>query len=240
MIDNLESQLLHQLNHYLARSPAGFDQALNLIDRLPWLLAAGVLAALWFLGEPGTVPTKRAGLTQLESRGRVLLILAALAISFLCVEALQAAVFRPRPLVNAPLEIPIHPQTWQVIRNDLAWQSSFPALQPTLLLVITTGLFYFNRYAGGLALLASAYFGALQVGVGFHWPGDILAGGLVGILTTSSLLAVKPLLDRILTPLVLEFEIHPGLAYALGFLILFDLSQKFATIGSLTALVHLY
>jgi undecaprenyl-diphosphatase len=88
-----------------------------------------------------------------------------------------------------------------------------------------------------MALLASLYLSALRVGVGLHWPSDILAGGLIGTLVTLLCLPLEPMLARWLHPIALQFEAHPRWAYALGFLAMLDLSQQFAATQALLQLV---
>lgn len=233
MINPLEWWLAQQLNSWVANSPVAFYRGLELSNRAPWLLAAVVLAGLWFVGEPGAIPTRPGSLTRLESRRRILLMLAALAISYLVTRLLQAAIFHPRPLVEAPLKHPIDPAVWQAVRDSLVATTGFPSFQAAMLFVIITGIFNIKAWAGYPALLAGAYFGALQVGLGFHWPIDVLAGALTGVLAASLTLVSLPLWRRLLTPIVLQFEYRQALAYPLGFLVLLGLAQQFAGLGSL-------
>lgn len=232
-MNNLELWLIYRLNEWIAASPATFYQSLNWIDQGLWLFVVVVLSALWFVGEPGAIPTRQDALTRLESRRRVLVMLAALVIAYFVTQWLRTAIFHPRPLVNVPLQHPIDPAVWQAIRHNLSAQSGFPSFQMAMLLVVITGIFSLKPWAGYPALLAGGYFGALQIGLGFHWPIDVFAGALVGVLTTSLMLAGQRWWYRLLTPIVLQFEYGQALAYPVGFLILLDLSQKFAGITSL-------
>lgn len=233
----IDQLLLDWLNTYLARSPGAFTHAIALSDRTPWLLMAFILAALWFVGESGAVPTRRGGKTRLQSRRHVVLTLVAMVLVFILARALQHIVPRSRPLVDLPLQIPIEPQVWSAIRGSLELQGAFPSEHAAILFAVTTGAFSLDRRLGFLAILGSLYFCALRIGIGFQWPSDILAGALLGVLATSLILAAEPLVRPLLEPLLLLFEHRPALVYPVGFLILFDLSQKFAILFAVLAMV---
>jgi len=237
-MNGFESWLLHRSNDWVARSPASFAGALDFTDRGLWLLMAAVLAGLWFVGEPGIIPTEKGKITRLDNRQRILLMLGAMGISSGLARLLQLTVFHARPLVDVGLKAPIDPQVWQTVSSRLEPQSGFPSYQMALILVLVTGMFYHHAGAGGLALLAGAYYGLLVVGLGFYWPIDILAGALLGVLITSLLFICQPCWRRLLRPIVLQFEYHQILAHLTGFLFLFDLSQKFATSSSLLRILY--
>lgn len=220
--------LLHWLNDWVAQSPANFHQALAWVEQNAWIWVAVVLTAFWFWGEPGAFPSTTGKITRLESRRKLILTLGALGVAFLLTRLLQNGVFHPRPLVDTPLQIPIEPDKWHAIRTNLAMRSGFPGFLAVTLFGVTTTLFSFNRWVGFAAVLASSYFCALQIGLGFYWPIDILAGALLGVLVITLALFSQPLWSWFLNPVVLLFEARQALAYPAGFLVMFELSQKFA------------
>ena len=233
----VDSWLLHLLNHWVARSPDAFANALRNTQEMPWQLAALAFTAFWFMGTDGAVATEPGKRTRLENRQRVLLLFIATIIGYLVVNSLQLVVIRERPLLAASLLAPIPPDVWQNIQSVFAQPDSFPSDHAVLFLVITTGAFFFDRRLGVLALLASLYLSALRIGIGLRWPSDMLAGGLIGILVTLLCLTLEPKLGRWLRPIALQFEAHPRWAYVLGFLAIFDLSQQFAATQALLHLV---
>lgn len=229
--------LLNLLNDWVAQSPATFNIALRNTQEMPWQMAALAFTAFWFMGQRGAVATEPGERTRLQNRQRVLLLFIALIIGYLVAGSLQIAVVRERPLLVTSLLAPIPPHVWQSIQAVFVQPNSFPSDHAVLFFVITTGAFFFDRRLGLLALLVSLYLSALRIGVGLHWPSDILAGGLIGILVTLLCLPLEPMLVRCLRPVVLQFEAHPRWAYVVGFLAMFDLSQQFAATQALLYLV---
>ena len=62
-----------------------------------------------------------------------------------------------------------------------AASSSFPSGHASLFFALGTVLYFYNKKAGILFLLASAAIGIARVAAGLHWPIDIIAGALIGI-----------------------------------------------------------
>ncbi|HEY9638043.1 MAG TPA: phosphatase PAP2 family protein [Coleofasciculaceae cyanobacterium] len=120
------------------------------------------------LGKPEADSLKSRRLTRLESRRRVVLLFVALVMSFVMTRVLASIFARPRPLVNALLEIPIDPIVWKDVKGALSLQGAFPSDHAAMFAVITTGVFSINRWAGCVALIVSLYFSALRIGIGFH------------------------------------------------------------------------
>ncbi len=233
----LDHWFLQAANHWVARSDAAFYQALSLSERSSWVWAACAFVALWFTGDPNPSESQSARLSRLECRRRVLLLALALPLSFLLAQVIQKYVDRPRPLFSAELEIPIDPEVWQGIKGAFSMHGSFPSDHAVMFAVIITGVFSVNVWAGLLALVIGLYYSVLRVGVGFHWPSDVVAGGLLGTLVTGLLLFIKPALLKILDFMLLQFERYQVVTYPVGFLMLLDLSQKLSTLFYYVALV---
>ncbi len=92
--------------------------------------------------------------------------------------------------------------------------------------VIITGALSINVWAGLLTLAIGLYYSILRIGIGFHWPSDVLAGALLGVLVTLLLFVIKPHLVKILDLVILQFDRYPTITYPLSFLMLLDLSQN--------------
>jgi membrane-associated phospholipid phosphatase len=234
--------LLKLFNHWVARSPEAFYKALSLSNHPSWLLATCTIVSLWFvgkseLGKPETDSIKSRKLIRLESRRRVVVLFIALVISFVLTRVVASIFDRPRPLVNALLEIPIDPTVWKDVKGALSMQGAFPSDHAAMFAVVTVSVFSINRWAGWMALVVSLYFSALRIGIGFHWPSDMFVGALIGVLITLLLLGIKPRLHRVLDPLLLHFERFPTVAYPIAFLVLLDLSQKFSGLFGFLSLI---
>lgn len=230
-----ETLLLHWLNAWVARSPGAFYAALKQSDRLPWVLAAATLAAMWFTGEEGAIPI-RSRWTRLDARRHALYTMGALVGGFFLARVLQGVWVRPRPLVAVPLQAPILPSDWRAIRAAFAGQGAFPSDHAVMFFVFVTVLWRLHRPAGWLAGLVALYFSALRVGLGFHWPLDMVGGALVSVFTVQVALFADRWLAPWLNHLLLLLQRHPVLTHMIGFLVLFDLSQKFAGLFGLLTL----
>jgi len=88
--------------------------------------------------------------------------------------------FYPQP--RPPSILPIDPLIEQV-------GSSFPSGHASFLFALAGILFYFNRRWGILYLTLAALNGVCRIFVGVHWPFDIAAGALVGIVSAISVLS---------------------------------------------------
>ncbi|RMH00361.1 MAG: phosphatase PAP2 family protein [Chloroflexi bacterium] len=223
----METWFLQLINHWIARSPATFYQALTMSDRMPWLMAAIVITALWYAGERGTVPTAPGKRTRLQNRTLVILTLASLMVGFILAKGLQGFWQRPRPLNDFPLQVPIEPSVWEAVRQSFFAVDSFPSDHAVMLFVLATGVIYVNKRMGLIVLVASIYFALLRIGLGFHWPLDIWAGACIGVLVMSVAILLEPIVHRLLFSLVLQFEYYPQVMYALAFLVVFELWRKF-------------
>jgi hypothetical protein len=235
IITRLEQWLLMTLNGAVSASPTTFAQALTITDRTPWVILALILAMLWFTGTPGALQTERGMLTRFESRRRVMLLVPAMLLSVLCAQWIGSAVFRPHPIVDESviISVPLQPEVLRSLRGQWDGQSAFPAQTAAAFMVVVTGLFSINIRAGVLGTLVHMGFCALWIGTGQHGLIDLLAGSLLGILAGCIALLGVPLLRRPLTFLALQFEHRPALMHLIGFVILFDVYQKFAGVMSM-------
>jgi undecaprenyl-diphosphatase len=156
-------------------------------------LAVGLAtAALWLLARPGADRKwKLASASALASGALGLLV-----------NQLIAHVWdRPRPY-----ETHADAHTWVARSHD----PSFPSDHASAAFGIAFAVLMFDRLAGALFLAAAALIGFGRVLVGVHYPGDVLAGALVGL--GCALVVVKlarPLLgslvrlaERVTDPLV--------------------------------------
>ena len=80
---------------------------------------------------------------------------------------------RPRPFVENQVNLLI----------DHANTASFPSGHAAFYFAISTVVFLYNKKAGAFFLLTSFLIALARVFVGVHWPLDIVAGAVVGILT---------------------------------------------------------
>jgi len=60
-------------------------------------------------------------------------------------------------------------------------QSAFPSGHTAFFFAFSLIIYFYNKKAGILFLVASALMGVARVSSGVHWPSDILAGAVVGL-----------------------------------------------------------
>jgi membrane-associated phospholipid phosphatase len=238
----LDLWLLQRLNEWVARSPGAFYEALALVDRPPWVIAACALIALWFAGRAGPVEvdaprTSDGRLSRRKAQSCVILTFAAMVVAFVIGRVLQVPFnrFRPLAIEPSPLSVPIDPEIWARTQAALGSQGSFPSDHAVMFFTLVTGTYALSRWAGLVAAIIALYLSALRVGVGFHWPSDILGGAVLGSLAAVLLLALARHLRWATDPVLAAFDRYPVVAYPLAFLILLDFSQKLITLFTILA-----
>ncbi|MCX6730150.1 MAG: phosphatase PAP2 family protein [Candidatus Portnoybacteria bacterium] len=60
---------------------------------------------------------------------------------------------------------------------------SFPSGHATIVFAIATAIYFFNKKWGIVAFVVAILVGISRIYVGVHWPLDIVAGALIGILS---------------------------------------------------------
>jgi len=136
----------------------------------------------------------------------------------------KALPFRTRPLHDASLDF-VAP--FGVPPRMLDGWSAFPSDHAALFFAIAAGLWFANRRLGAMALAYATLFIALpRVYEGFHYPSDLLAGGLIGVVAAgvcNRWLAPSPLAHRVLG----WSHTQPGPFHAALFLVTAQMSVLF-------------
>jgi undecaprenyl-diphosphatase len=151
--------------------------------------------ALWLLDRPGPVRKwKLAAASALASAGLALLI----------AQVISKIWARDRPFVTHP-----GAHVWGTRSHD----PSFPSDHATAAFAIAFAILLFDATAGWIFMAAAVVIAGGRVFIGVHYPGDVLAGALLGI--GSALFVVKVgrpviewavrLVERVTDPLVAPF-----------------------------------
>ena len=134
---------------------------------------------------------------------------------------------------------PVHdPDIGFVVPHDVnAWAvdgwSSFPSDHAVLFFALATALWWANRTVGIVAFLWTLVVICLpRVYLGLHYPTDILAGGVVGVLIMIAVLTV-PVPAGLRDWLGRLQAVRPGLVYSLGFLVTLQMATLFANMRRL-------
>ena len=100
-------------------------------------------------------------------------IVAAVFTRFVLTAIIRYLWFRPRPFVSLNF-IPLI--------NQSPTEASFPSGHASFFFALSTIVYFYNKKAGIIFYIASLFIIIARVFVGVHWPSDILAGAVLGIL----------------------------------------------------------
>lgn len=157
----LDIQLFHLLNGLAGKSPFFDGVVVFFASYLAYILPAVLLALVFFSGYPRRV--------------KIDLLLTAAAASIIArtgvTEVIRYFYHRPRPF--SVLE------TNQLL-TDSAW--SFPSGHATFFFALSTVVYLYNRRWGMASFAASALITVSRVIAGVHYPSDIVAGAIIGVL----------------------------------------------------------
>ncbi|QGZ59047.1 phosphatase PAP2 family protein [Paraburkholderia acidiphila] len=133
--------------------------------------------------------------------------------------------FRERPLFTP--ELHLHFASSPVQFAGLMNWSSFPSDHAMLWMAVATGIFIVWRGIGVLAFLAVAVFVCFpRAYLGYHYPTDLLAGALIGVVITW-IMTRRAVRRRTVKPAMRYIMRYPGPAVALGFMLCFELVTQF-------------
>jgi undecaprenyl-diphosphatase len=213
------------LNQF-ARKSWVFDEAVAFLS-VNHLLKGGVLMAFfwwaWFMGKDSESAEREHMIATLISCV-IALTLGRLMVIFLP--------FRERPLHEERLDFLL---PHGVDTSALDGLSSFPSDHAVLFFALVTGLFFISRGMGLLALFYVSFFIALpRIYLGLHYPSDILAGALVGVVIC--LVGNKYLPQRKIVQRVKSISYSaPMYFYPLLFLVTYQIADLFENSRSMVS-----
>jgi len=103
---------------------------------------------------------------------------------FIIVEIIRFIWHRPRPFISNSVNLLINHSP----------SASFPSGHAAFFFALSTLIYFYNKKTGILFLIVSFLISISRVFCGIHWPFDILAGALVGIL---SALIIKKIFGKL-------------------------------------------
>ncbi len=220
MLRDLDLRVFHLIND-LAGQSWSLDRIVGSAQAL-YLLGGGMLLGLYWLF------WFRRGPDQQDRKATILAAIMGALAALVIARTLSAALpFRERPIYDAAIavrspSIPIHP-------NLEDW-SAFPSDTATYFVALAAGFWFLRRLWGAILLVwVLVYLCLPRVFLAIHYPSDIVAGALIGILSVASLqrAAVKSWIAR---PILAFEQAHSDLFYPLMFLVSYEFVVVFADI----------
>lgn len=217
------------LNHLIALKPQYFHAALFLSDVIPWILASAILVALWFARGEQQAEQWDEEDEVYRHRLAVLTTLIGAVLAFAAARPLAFWTARPVPLTWMPLQAPIDPTVWaRVVEVFRQQHGAFPSDHAAFWGALTAGVWLVSRRWSGVVFLGVVFFSALRVALGYHYPTDMVAGFALGMMGQAIAFALRRKMSWLLNPFLMQVDARPHWAYALGLLILLDISQRMA------------
>ncbi|PJJ53071.1 phosphatase PAP2 family protein [Hymenobacter chitinivorans] len=227
MLPALDHTLLVSLDHFLRHSPS-FDSLMIMLSENNLFKGGVFTIMLWWLWfQQGSTDT------DFPLRKTLLAILGGCLLAMGVARfATHTVPFRARPIHNPELHLA---QQFPGLANITDHSNSFPSDHATLFFALATGFCFVSRRLGVLALLYATFMICLpRVYLGLHYPTDILAGALLGVLSACAT-NYAPVRDRLFTPLLRWQQLHPSPFYAALFLMTYQLDELFDSVRSLAS-----
>lgn len=220
-----DKTILQFLNGYVGRWPR-LELFLAAFEDNHFLKGALLVSAfwyLWFRAAPGPAET-----TQVRQKlaATICAVVVAIIVGRLLALLLP---FRVRPLFNPELHMRI-PAGFASV-GLVSW-SAFPSDHALLWFTMAFGLLQIQRSLGLLACAYGCFLSFCRVIGGVHHPTDIVGGMAIAaiILWLAFRVPVRTVLYR---PVAWAEQRHPGLFYALAFLLTFEVSSMFDEVRAL-------
>lgn len=184
------------------------------------LFKGGVMIAFlwyaWFLQDDNERDRKRMYL--------VATILAAVFAMFISRSLTFILPFNQRPLFDSTL----HYFDFPMEKYGFDKLSSFPSDHAVLFISLATGFFWVSRKIGIIAFTYVLIFILFpRIYLGYHWPSDIIAGGIIGAGITTIFIKSDWIINVISKFSLPMMHKRPALFYALLFLVTYQIADMF-------------
>ncbi|MGH8261433.1 MAG: phosphatase PAP2 family protein [Steroidobacteraceae bacterium] len=218
-VNPVDAGIVLWLNHFAGRWGSA-DAFINVVSNNNLVQAVVPVTLLWYLWfRKGSADAVR------RTRELVIATLLGSCVAVLLARGLALLLpFRTRPFATPGLAYHLIHSQWD--QGLHAW-SSFPSDHAALFFALATGILLISRSAGIAMLIYATLVDCLpRVYLGIHYPSDIAAGALLGILLAR--LAAMQRIRRPVAARVLHWmDASPGVAHAALFLCAFEIASMF-------------
>jgi membrane-associated phospholipid phosphatase len=187
-----DARVLLWLNHALADDPRLYVAALFLTDRASDIAVGLTALVLWFwphrlpgwtAREPGTQGSVAA--SRRASRARLILFGVGGMTAYVIARLMAVEMDRPRPFASY---LPV--RGVEGAFEGLRTFGTFPSDHAALLGAVPVGFAAWSVALGAVWGVLAVLLMAVRVAVGFHYPYDMVVGGLIGMLCAGIAMAV--------------------------------------------------
>ncbi len=174
----MDSSLLHAVNDFLFRHDAVEDPLLFYVNASEALFVATLAVVFMLARGPRLADWRRAAVAAVASAG----------LGLLTAKVIAELVDRARPFVAEPHQVHLF--------TAHAADPGFPSDHATAAFAIAVAIFLRKRAWGWVALGLATVLAIGRVGIGVHYPSDVLAGAALGA-AAALLLWAPPLRQRL-------------------------------------------
>ena len=221
-----DTLILHFINQFAGKLP-WFDHFVYMISENN-LVKGGVLFTLcWFIWWRGTVDDQKV------TRQKLLVSITCVFFAEITTILLSLTLpHRTRPYFNTELDFtaPIKLGSWW---NESI--SSFPSDHGTMFMALTMGIWRADKPIGWFAICYTFLFVFMpRIYLGFHYPSDIIAGALIGVLFVY-IGAKLTITNRFATKLYIFCDEKPYYFYPVFILVIYQLTTLFTETRSIVS-----
>ncbi len=172
----MDAALLHALNGFAVRHD-GFEDPLALYVAASQALFLALVAVLGIAGGAGGARRRAAAAAGLAA-----------GLGLAIAQVISRVVDRPRPFVDDPSGVHLFARH--------AADAGFPSDHATAAFAIATAIFLRDRRLGAIVLAFAGLLAVGRVALGVHYPSDVLAGGVLGVVVALGMTA-RPIARRV-------------------------------------------
>ncbi|UCF67498.1 MAG: phosphatase PAP2 family protein [Acidobacteriota bacterium] len=232
----LDRQIFLLVNDLVGRSETVFEIVLLFCGSLPLAACVAVMLALWWTNAEGG---RRGGALALDlgqtgpaeglrvSRRRCVALAIGVALAFVCTRLIAFTGDFERPLGSEALRVPIEPDRWNGLVDVMTGYGAFPSDQAALFFAVAVALFAWSRRAGVWGLIVASSLSIGRIAVGFHYPSDVVVGGMIGAVFGGGSLVLARRSPEFFDLLSELFDDHPTVMYPALFVMALDFTQHF-------------